>query len=163
MSDEAPVPDDVAVRLFGDPLSAVIYRGPERRSPSDPEAGGLSSRDLQHLPALTHERHMEPIPTIRTGKGDGYATLLFVLGVTVLVITIGTGSLILYNAKTVGAFSNPWDSTRVALGLAVLAVGIVQSALLVGLSRATSYLLALLRLRSHDLERHHPATERNSP
>ena len=91
---------------------------------------------------------MDPAHAVRLGRGDGVATLLMALGLLVFVATIIIGSLILYNAKTVGAFSDPWDSTRVAIGLAVLAIGTVQSALLVGLSRTISYLLANLRYRA---------------
>ncbi len=80
------------------------------------------------------------------------ATALTALGAVSFVTTIVVGSLILYNAKRVGAFSNPWDSTRVAIGLAVLAVGVILSALLVGVSRVIEYLVADLRLRAREVE-----------
>lgn len=141
---------DVDVKLFGDPRSADVYRGPERRSAATPAASTPSGGASTALP-----RHTE-VPSVGLGRGDGFATFLFVLGTLVLLVTVVVGTLILYNARNVGAFSNPWDSTRVAIGLAVLAVGITQSALLIGLSRVTTYLVVLLRLRArdHDAHRH---------
>ena len=92
----------------------------------------------QALPA----RHLNSGYALRSGRGDGFATVLMIAGILVLGGTIVAGVLILYNAKSVGAFRNPWDSTRVAIGIAVLAIGIVQAAILLGLSRALSYLAA---------------------
>lgn len=80
------------------------------------------------------------------------AAALMVLAVLVLASTAIAGTLILYNAKAVGAFSNPWDSTRVAIGLAVLALGIVHTALLVGVSRAITYMLGSVRIRECEVE-----------
>lgn len=148
--DGTPADDESGVKLFGDPRSAVVYRGPERRTESV-AADDHSSPSTAAPPTI---RYVESHPTIRLGRGDGFATFLLVLGVLVFGVTVVAGTLILYNAKNVGAFSNPWDSTRVAIGSAVLAVGTVQAALLVGLSRATSYLLALLRQRSKDHDHH---------
>lgn len=141
--------DDPSGRLFGDPRSAYVQRGPERRAAD--EAGYVRPPELgaQALPA----RHLNSGYALRSGRGDGFATVLMIAGILVLGGTIVAGVLILYNAKNVGAFSNPWDSTRVAIGVAVLAVGLVQSVILIGLSRVTSYLLAIMRLRTreHDL------------
>jgi hypothetical protein len=140
--------DDPPVRLFGDPRSALVQRGPERRHDQVITA---ASPDLTSLSMKS--RQIDPGHALRSGRGDGFAAVLMVLGIMVFVATVITSTLILYNAKNVGAFSNPWDSTRVAIGLAVLAVGLVQSVILIGLSRVTSYLLAILRLRQQDLAR----------
>lgn len=157
MSDTADSDEEPAVKLFGDPRSKFVERGPDRRTPAT-TVTPLPSRELSRTaqqPATTGHRSMDPAQAIRLGRGDGVATALSVLGVLVFGTTVITGAIILYNAKNVGAFRNPWDSTRVAIGLAVLAVGIVQSAILVGLSRAVSYLLAILRLRSMDHHESH--------
>lgn len=139
------------VKLFGDPRSPLIERGPDRRT-TEPRP----HRDVlpwgPAAPGGEVFRGVDPGHAVRIGRGDGVATALAVLGVLVFGSTIVAGGLILYNAKNIGAFRNPWDSTRVAIGLAVLAVGIVQSAILVGLSRAISYLLAGLRLRTREAE-----------
>ena len=132
--------------MFGDPRAHFVERGPERRTPdSDPAAPltPISPQQRLHRPDASS--------ALRLGRGDPIATALLVLGILSFAATIVAGSLILYNAKTVGAFSNPWDSTRVAIGLAVLAIGAVLSALLVGLSRAIAYLLAVFRLRDREL------------
>lgn len=158
MSDTAQ-PHEPEVKLFGDPQSRFVERGSDRRrsTPTNPDATAVVAADpTVRLPApggVTH-RSLDPAQAVRLGRGDAVATALSVLGILVLGVTIIVGTLILYNAKNVGAFSNPWDSTRVAIGLAVLAVGIVQSAILIGLSRVTAYLLAILRMRAfeHDAE-----------
>ncbi len=121
-----------AVQLFGDPRSKYIERGPDRRlGASDAPAPG------EAIPQLGVDAGQANTPT-----GDWLSTVLAVLGLFVFGSAIIAGALILYNAKSVGAFRNPWDSTRVAIGIAVLAIGIVQAAILLGLSRALSYLAA---------------------
>lgn len=149
MSDDADDQlEDPPISLFGDPRSSFVQRGPERRVEDAP--GARSDLALLAPPI----RHFDPGHALRTGRGDGFATMLMVLGVLVFGASIIAGSLILYNAKNVGAFSNPWDSTRVAIGVSVLAVGVVHSVLLIGLSRVTSYLLAILRMRARHHELH---------
>lgn len=154
MTDTAASDDEPAVKLFGDARSKFVERGPDRRrsAPGPTTALAATSRDVTPRPGIppATRRTIDPAHAIRLGRGDGVATALSVLGVMVFGVTIIAGTLILYNAKDVGAFSNPWNSTRVAIGLAVVAVGLVQSAILIGLARAVSYLLALLRLRSMD-------------
>jgi len=137
------------IRLFGDPRAHFVDRGPERRAP-DPDVAPL------HTPLSSQLHHPRPDASsaLRVGRGDPVATALLVLGVLSFAATIVAGSLILYNAKTVGAFSNPWDSTRVAIGIAVFAIGTVLSALLIGTSRAITYLLAVFRQRAREMERH---------
>lgn len=134
---------DEPIRLFGDPRAAQIERRPERRSSWPPDASEPQRRPLGAIAAA---------PVARLGRGDIVATALTALGAVSFVVTIIVGSLILYNARRVGAFSNPWDSTRVAIGLAVFAVGIILSALLLGVSRVIEYLVADLRLRAHEVE-----------
>ena len=134
---------DEPIRLFGDPRASRIERRPERRSSWPPDTGEPPPRSLGAIAAA---------PAARLGRGDIVATALTALGAVSFVVTIIVGSLILYNAKRVGAFSNPWDSTRVAIGLAVFAVGIILSALLLGVSRVIEYLVADLRLRAHEVE-----------
>lgn len=160
MSDTAEFDEEPAIKLFGDPRAKFVERGPDRRI-EQTIAPATMSRELLPRPAgppaSSGLRSIDPSHAVRLGRGDGVATALTVLGVMVFGATTIAGTLILYNAKNVGAFSNPWDSTRVAIGLAVLAVGIVQSAILIGLSRAVSYLLAILRLRSIDAQELHSA------
>lgn len=138
------------IKLFGDPRSPLVERGPDRRTISAGPSEPVSRSVALEQPGV--RRYSEPGHALRSGRGDAVSTGLAVLAVLVFAATVIAGSLILYNAKTVGAFSNPWDSTRVAIGVTVLAVGIVQSALLIGVSRAIAYLLGGLRLRERDLE-----------
>ena len=135
--------------MFGDPRAQFAERGPDRRAPdtgSTPHLTPLVSQQRRHRP--------DPSSALRLGRGDHVATALLILGLLSLTATIVAGSLILYNAKTVGAFSNPWDSTRVAIGLAVYAIGIILSALLIGLSRAITYLLAVFRQQARETGLH---------
>lgn len=145
MSDTVDTGGEPAVKLFGDPRSKFIERGPDRRA-----APTTVSRDLVRATGEPTGRQMDPVRAVRAGRGDGVATALAVLGVLLFGASMIVGTLILYNAKDVGAFSNPWNSTRVAIGIAVFAIGIVQSALLIGLSRAISYLLASVRLQTRE-------------
>lgn len=140
--------DDEPTRLFGDARSPLVQRGPDRRSDSDGTGAHIVA-----APSRLMSR-MDASSAVRLGGGDLVASLLAGFALVTFVATIIGGILILYNAKTNGAFSNPWDSTRVAIGIAVLAIGLVLSALLLGVSRAISYLLASLRLRALDLEMH---------
>ena len=137
------------IRLFGDPRAHFIDRGPERRTP-DPDVAPLHTP----LSAQLHHHRPDASRALRVGRGDPVATALLVLGALSFTATLVAGSLILYNAKTVGAFSNPWDSTRVAIGIAVFAIGTILSALLIGTSRAITYLLAVFRQRAREMERH---------
>ena len=131
MNDMAGSEGD-AVQLFGDPRSRYIERGPERRiSANESPAPG------QAILPLGVDAGQANAP-----RSDLLSTVLAVLSLFVFGTAIIAGALILYNAKSVGAFRDPWDSTRVAIGIAVLAIGIIQAAILVGLSRALSYLSA---------------------
>lgn len=157
MTDTAASDDEPAIKLFGDPRSKFVERGPDRRrsdTGSSPVLAATSPEVTPRsaTPPSATRRTLEPTHALRLGRGDSVSTVLSVLGVLVFGSTIIAGTLILYNAKDVGAFRNPWNSTRVAIGLAVLAVGIVQSAILIGLSRVTAYLLAILRMRAFDHE-----------
>lgn len=129
MNDEAGASDDSTVQLFGDPRSKFVERAAERRSVVDD--GDITG--LGGLPSL---------PAGRRGRDDGIATALMVLGVMVFGGTVIAGTLILINARDVGAFRNPWNSTRVAIGIAVFAIGLVQSAIVLGLARVLSHLAA---------------------
>lgn len=121
-----------AVQLFGDPRSKFIERGPDRRStPVESSEAASPASALGRNHSLASSR-----------PDDVLSTALAVLGLLVFGAAIIAGALILYNAKSVGAFRNPWDSTRVAIGITVLAVGIVQAAILIGLSRLLSYFAA---------------------
>ena len=121
-----------AVQLFGDPRSKYIERGPDRRStPVESSEAASPALALGTDHSLASSR-----------PDDVLSTALAVLGLLVFGAAIIAGALILYNAKSVGAFRNPWDSTRVAIGITVLAVGIVQAAILIGLSRVLSYFAA---------------------
>lgn len=147
MSDQHGAED--SIRLFGDPRAQFAERGPDRRSP---DTGTTPHR----TPVAQQQPRTRPDASsaLRLGRGDPVATALLVLGLLSLTATIVAGSLILYNAKTVGAFSNPWDSTRVAIGLAVFAIGSILSALLTGLSRALTYLLGVFRQQARDAGLH---------
>lgn len=152
--------DDAPVKLFGDPRSAMAARGPDRRArtndddqrAADARSAVLALEIERHH--LTTERASGAGRALRLGRGDGFATALNVLGVLVFATSVIAGSIILYNANDVGAFSDPFNSNRVAIGLAVLALGIVHSAILVGVARAITYQLASVRLRLKDGERH---------
>jgi len=139
------------VRMFGDPLSAFVQRGPDRRASSEDINVEALRREIDlHLTAA--HRKAGPGRAARLGHGDGYAMALNILALIVFVVTIVAGTVILYNAKDVGAFANPWDSSRVAIGLVVLGVGIVHSAILLGVARAITYQLAALRLKMRELD-----------
>ena len=131
MNDEGAGNAD-EVQMFGDPRSKFVVRGPDRRS-------GTAMGDPSGDP--TPQLGLDPHPP-HAGRSNLMSTALAVLGLLVFGTSIIAGSLILYNAKTVGAFSNPWNSTRVAISLAVFALGIVLSAILLGLSRVLTLLLA---------------------
>ena len=145
--------DDEPVKLFGDPRSALATRGPERRVRSDDD-DHRAAEARAALVALEIERHhlltVRPFGAgraLRLGRGDGFATALNILSFVVFAISLGVGVIILYNAKDVGAFSDPFNSNRVAIGLAVLALGLIHAAILAGVSRAITYQLASLRLK----------------
>ena len=150
-ADEDPAEEETPAKLFGDPHSQLIERGPERRAIESAPNGDPAGRG-RPLEDNGRRRPSEPGHVLRSGRGDSVATGLIVLAVLVFGSTVIAGTLILYNAKTIGAFSNPWDSTRVAIGVSVLAVGLVQSAILVGVSRVISYLLGTIRVRERELE-----------
>lgn len=135
MDDGAGSGDPSQVKLFGDPRSKFVERGPDRRvaQPSPANINGVAAHDA---------------PPHHSTRSDFLSTALAVLGLLVFGSALITGVLILYNAKTVGALRNPWDSTRVAIGLAVLALGVVQSAVLIGVSRILSMLAADRRRRT---------------
>lgn len=143
---EAENGEDELPRMFGDSRAVFAERGPDRRSAA--ETTGPPENPLQPT-GIPQLRQLDPSSAVRLGRGDSVAAVLTGFGVVTFVATVIAGTLILYNAKSVGAFSNPWDSTRVAIGLAVLAVGLILSALLIGVSRAISYLLGVLRLSAH--------------
>lgn len=126
--------DPSEVRLFGDLQSGFVERGPERRS-AGPGSATMDGGVVRH--AYVHP----------ASRGDVLSTVLAVLGLLVFGTAVIAGGLILHNAKTVGALRNPWDSTRVAIGLAVLAIGVVQSAILIGVSRILSVQAAERRRR----------------
>ena len=149
--------DDSPVKLFGDPRASHVTRGPERRASKVIEGAHAETHleiirgDGDHHPSVI-PRSPGPGRALRLGRGDGFATSLNALGVLVLSGSIIAGCVILYNAKNVGAFSDPWNSDRVAIGLAVLGVGISLGALLLGVARAITYQLATLRLKMHELD-----------
>lgn len=137
MSDEAGTAGE-AVQLFGDPRSKFIERGPDRRLTEDPQT---------EVKSLTPAFALEGVhANIR--RNDIAPTAFAVFGLLVFGAAVIAGGLILYNAKSVGAFRNPWDSTRVVIGITVLAVGVVQATILLGLSRVLSYLAADRRRHS---------------
>lgn len=156
----APTGDGDEVALFGDPRSALVVRGPDRRRPEGERATFDADHAPNHLDLVRGEgEHLAMIPrsvgsgrALRLGRGDGFATALNVLGVVVFVSSVVGGALILYNAQDVGAFSDPFNSNRVAIGVAVVGVGVSLSAILVGVARAITYQLATLRLRLHELD-----------
>ena len=129
MSDEAGG-DGNTVQMFGDPRSKFIERGPERRAAEDPPPEVKDSTPAFVLDGIHANAR----------RSDVAPTAFAVLGLLVFGAAVIVGGLILYNAKSVGAFRNPWDSTRVAIGITVLAIGMVQAAILLGLSRVLSYL-----------------------
>ncbi|MFN8052111.1 MAG: hypothetical protein U0Q22_11775 [Acidimicrobiales bacterium] len=155
--------DEAPIKLFGDPRSAHVQRGPERRSTDRPNVDHAAA-DLAaeaHLDQLRADndryaalamRSPAAARALRLGRGDGFATALNLLGGLVFGASVIAGAVILYNARSVGAFSNPWNSNRVAIGLAVLGVGISQAAMLVGLARVLTYQLATVRLRLRELD-----------
>lgn len=159
---ETGSPSDEEIALFGDPRSAQVVRGPDRRRGD--HDGDRPLFDAAHAPNhldivrgegdhhVIISRAAGPGRALRLGRGDGFAATLTILGVVLFVASVVSGALILYNAQDVGAFSDPLNSNRVAIGFAVLGVGIALSALLVGLGRAITYLLATLRLRLHELD-----------
>lgn len=142
------------IKMFGDPRSAFVQRGPDRRrtvTPTDEATVEAIRREIeQHLSAAARNRGR--VSAVRSGRGDAYSTALSALGVVVFLVSVVAGSIILYNAKSVGAFSDPWDSSRVAIGLVVLGLGIVHAAILLGVARAITYQLAALRLRQRELD-----------
>lgn len=151
---------DGDIALFGDPRSAHVVRGPDRRR-NDAERPQFDvAHAPNHLDIVRGEgdhhvvvpRTTGPGRALRLGRGDGFATALNILAVVLFASSLIGGSLILYNAQDVGAFSDPLNSNRVAIGLAVLGVGIALSALLAGVARAITYQLATLRLRLHELD-----------
>lgn len=152
---DASPPDESEVALFGDPRSAEhVARGPDRRASHRPEVAEPAPEALH-----TDEHHIAVVPrsptpgrALRLGRGDGWATALTTLGIIVFAASVISGGLILNNAQAVGAFSDPWNSNRVAIGLAVLGVGISQAALLIGVARAITYQLATLRLKMYELD-----------
>lgn len=146
MSDETASLGEVAVKMFGDPRSVDVYRGPERRDEGAGSAVATRRQGEGPSPVVISTE----VPSVGLGRGDGFATFLFGLAVVVVLVTVVIGTLILFNARNQGAFRNPWDSTRVAIGLAVLAVGTIQSVLLFAASRIMTYLVVLLRLRTRD-------------
>lgn len=156
----APTDDDEDVALFGDPRSAYVDRGPDRRRSSGERPPFDAEHAPNHLEIVRGEgdhiavisRSTGTARALRLGRGDGFATALNLLGVVVFAASIVGGGLILYNAQDVGAFSDPLNSNRVAIGLAVLGVGVSLAAILVGVARAITYQLATLRLRLHELD-----------
>lgn len=161
-SDDADEP----VKLFGDPRSGHVRRGPDRRVAPDPLASDAAVPDNHvpdnHVPEgvradgewhiYTAGRHHDFGRALRLGRGDSWATALNVLGMIVLVVSVVAGVLILNNAQDVGAFDDPFNSNRVAIGISVLGLGIVHAAILIGVARAITYQLAGLRLRLRDLD-----------
>lgn len=150
--------DDSPVKLFGDPRSAVLTRGPDRRAKQERDETSVADARAAML-ALELERHhlaaLRPFGVgraLRLGRGDGFATALNVLGMLVFAGSLVAGVLILNNAQDVGAFSNPWNSNRLAIGIAVLALGFTHSAILIGVARAITYQLASLRLKMREVD-----------
>lgn len=141
--------DGEPVKMFGDPRSALITRGPDRRvahratdSAAAPPAAALPSSAAALIRAPRTSR------AIRLGGGDTVGAMLWFLGILVLIAAAMFGTLILVNARSLGAFSNPWNSNRVAIGLTVYALGSVHGALLIGVSRAITYHRAAFRMLS---------------
>lgn len=87
---------------------------------------------------------------VRLNRGTGFATFLLVSGWLLFGATLIAGGLIIYNAQEVGAFSNPWNSTRLAVGIAVLSIGLTQSILMIALSLVMTQLQTLMRFRFRD-------------
>lgn len=143
------------IALFGDPRSPLVQRGPDRRRshPVEPSTQLEIEALRLEVERLTATHHSTgPGRALRLGRGDGFATALNVLGLLVFVGTLIVSSLIFYNAQNVGAFSDPWDSSRVAIGCAVLSLGLVHAAVLIGVARAITYQLATLRLKIREAE-----------
>ncbi|MCO5312176.1 MAG: hypothetical protein M9952_04465 [Microthrixaceae bacterium] len=124
------------VRLFGDPRSGLI----DRRSPGTPTPEG----------AAMARRATDIDSGVRLNRGTGFATFLLVSGWLLFGATLIAGGLIIYNAQEVGAFSNPWNSTRLAVGIAVLSIGLTQSILMIALSLVMTQLQTLMRFRFRD-------------
>lgn len=158
MSDAVTAPDDSdsasadePIRMFGDPRSALVTRGPERRATLVRHLAAEPGHDHPHDP----DHNVTPARGLRLGKGDGFATALNFLGILVFIASTVMGAIILYNANHYGALSDPLDSNRVAIGLAVLALGWVHSAVLIGVARALTYQLASLRVKLLESNRDH--------
>lgn len=163
MSDAPAAPTtDEPVKLFGDPHVGHVVRGPDRRSgdanhASTSAGAPATGRSAEQWAARFEADHLaghrgDAVRALRIGGGDTVATLLHVGGFLLLGLTLVMSGIIFSNAKNVGAFSDPWNSNRVAIGFAVLAVGLIDSAILIGLARVISFQLATLRLtlRAHE-------------
>jgi len=168
VTDASSGTTDTAATTRGDSLGSVnklfgegrtfVERGQDRRSIAVEHAAATATR--AHVEAVRHDppafvagsRAHEADRALRLGRGDALASGLTALGVLVFVVTIVAGTIILNNARDVGAFSNPWNSNRVAIGLGVLAFGIIHTALLLGVARAIAYQRASARLQMRAYE-----------
>lgn len=155
-SDAAEPDDDTPIRMFGDPRSEFVQRGPDRRRTVAAPTPVPVEHHEEHVIRLEAE-HLPPhrgdsARALRIGRGDAIATILNVAGFLLFGATLVMSAIIFSNAKNVGAFSDPWNSNRVAIGFAVLALGLIDSALLIGVARVISYQLATLRLKLRALE-----------
>lgn len=101
--------------------------------------------------ALRVRKHPDQGHILRSDSGVAVANGLAVLSVIVLASTV-TGALILYNAKNAGALRSPWDMARVAFGVAAPSTGIVNWALLIGLTRVITFQSGRVRVRERGLE-----------